>query len=300
MPRRRAILALAEHDTWEICILQGTSIEGAKKLKAFRKEFDKYDIYGTSGSTVRALVTELGPGTPQKSYIHTQCCGEVRAGTALRYEGGSCDCYGGTGGDTGGEGLCFCLVLIAALMVVVTIVWAVVMIVFSIVTIGGFVRRRYRTALLVERSDSTFIGRLAIAIASLDGVMDVRLGIPEYDEWVKGTVRLFKFLKYIRQTSLFLGFIWGGTEVFFKLRNVFDPTYHYDLWPFRIVMIIIFIPLILSTPVLEIKFRGAFSMSEDIIQQIIVTHPEYRPSILGYAVDDLQRFIDDTSGISNQ
>ncbi|MCF2137756.1 MAG: hypothetical protein K9W43_11045 [Candidatus Thorarchaeota archaeon] len=236
-----------------------------------------YNIFGVSGSTVREMIHEFTGGEQHKKYILTRCCGKVRAGTALGQECLGADCGTGSGGDCG-EGLCFCLLLSMLMMVVVTIVWVAVMVVFSFVTVGGFVKRRYRTAIFLEKKSHTFLAKISLAVAQLGGVLDYPIGVPDYDHWVSRTVRLFKYLKYIRQLSLFLGTVWGFNEVYFKLKNIFDPTFHYNLWPFRFAMVIIFIPLIFSSPILEIKIREAIDIGEGLIHDVIAMHPEYTPS----------------------
>ncbi|MHA1771011.1 MAG: hypothetical protein ACTSYL_04955 [Candidatus Thorarchaeota archaeon] len=249
-----------------------------KQAKIFGTTYHWYNIYGVSGSAVREMVLDFAGGERHKNYIQTQCCGKVRAGTTLGQECAGADCGTGISGGDSGECLCFCLLLSMLMMVVVTVVWVAVMIVFSIVTVGGFVRRRYRTALFIEKRNHKLLAEISLAVARRGGVLDYRIGVPEYDHWVSDMVRLFKYLKYIRQTSLLLGSLWGLNEVYFKLKNILDPTFHYNLWPFRLAMVIIFIPLIFSTPILELKIREAIDIGEGLIHDVIAMHPEYKPS----------------------
>jgi hypothetical protein len=75
-----------------------------------------------------------------------------------------------------------------------------------------------------------------------------------------------------------LGFVWGLVEVGFKLYQLLvDPLFSYYLWPFRIVMLIIFIPLILYSPILERKFRMAFETGDENIARLVTIEPSFNP-----------------------
>ena len=84
--------------------------------------------------------------------------------------------------------------------------------------------------------------------------------------------------KYLRQVSFFFSFIWGSVEVLFKLYQIlFDPAFSYDLWPLRIVMVAIFLPLLLYAPILEISIRGAFERGGEIVDRLIMENPSFSP-----------------------
>jgi len=130
----------------------------------------------------------------------------------------------------------------------------------------------------MERENLELIGKLSVLTIRKGGVLNYSLGQNQYDEWMKQTFRLFKQLKLLRQGSMGLGFIWGLIEVGFKLYQLlFDSLFSYYLWPFRLVMAMIFIPLILYSPILEVKFRNAFEASKENIDLLIAYEPSFNP-----------------------
>ncbi len=202
-------------------------------------------IYGVSASTVKADIETLTGVNPGRNAVKTKETGRVSV-TPEIYSTMICPdtCSGGGGGD--GEGLLCCLILVIAFMAVFAIVWAVVMLAFSILTIGGFLKRRYRTLLVMEIRNREFIGKLAVSTFRSGGIMEYPFGHDEYDSWMKRTFALSVRLKHIRQVSLLFATFWGFTEVFFKLNQVLlNPTLSYDLWPLRYVMMAIIIPPLL-------------------------------------------------------
>ncbi len=238
----------------------------------------KIRVYGASGSSVRSGIKSITGVDPGNGAVHTEETGRVSVRSEM-YEATGCggDCYGGWAGG-GGEGEIFCFILIAAMMAVFAVVWTVVMIVFSIVTIGGFLRRRYRTLVSIERENKEFIGKLSVVVGRRGGVLHHPLGDPQYDNWVEDTFGLFMRLKYLRQVSISMAFGWGFIEVAFKLYQVvLDPSFDYYLWPFRYVMIVIFVPLIFYSPLLEMKFREAFAMGEEIMTMMIHREASFNP-----------------------
>ncbi|MHA2312885.1 MAG: hypothetical protein ACXADC_14070 [Candidatus Thorarchaeota archaeon] len=232
-------------------------------------------VYGASGSSVKNWIYSIVGVHPGAKSVHTEETGTVTVKSEFytHFEGQGCsDC--GSGG--GGEILCFIVVVIV--MAVFAVVWSVVMIVFSIVTIGGFLRRRYRTIVIMGKENMEFIGKLSVATFRRGGVADYSLQDLQYDEWKDDTFGLFMRLKYLRQGSLLLAFGWGIVEVGFKLYQiVFDPTFDYYLWPFRYVMIAVFAPLIFYSPVLEMTIRGKFNEGEDIVARLVMNEPKYDP-----------------------
>jgi hypothetical protein len=163
-------------------------------------------------------------------------------------------------------------------MAALTIVWAVVMIAFSIITIGGFFRKRYRTLFVIENDNKEFIGKLAVITVQKRGVLEYPFEHREYDEWMVQTFGMFNRLKHLRQGSIFLGFWWGFIEIAFKLNQlILDPS-DYNLWPLRYVMIAIFLPLLLYAPILEIQFRGAFDKGDEMVMRLVNHEPSYSPN----------------------
>ncbi len=242
----------------------------------------KIRTYGVSASSVRKSILDLTGVEPGKSQaVFTQETGRIYTGSEV-YSGGSsgsgsgyCDCNC-SGGD--GEGLLIAIIVIAVLMIMVAIIWAVVMIAFSILTIGGFLKRRYRTVVVVEKINREFLGKLAISIMRKGGVLEYPFGIPDYDEWARHLFDLHVRLKRIRQISLFFGIIWGWIEVLFKLNEVIvGHVTNYDLWPFRIVMIAIFLPMLIYSPILEFQFNNAQTNGEEIAMRLLLDEPSFSP-----------------------
>ena len=177
-----------------------------------------------------------------------------------------------------GDGAALVLVIVAIMMAVFATVWTIVMILFSVVTLGGFIKRRFRTRVIMERENLEFIGKLSVLTFRRGGVLNHSLGQDQYDEWMGQTFKLFKQLKLLRQGSMSLGFVWGLAEVRFKLNQLLvDPLFSYNLWPFRIVMVMIFIPLILYSPILEMKFRRAFETGDERIARLVINEPSFNP-----------------------
>ncbi|MHA2040785.1 MAG: hypothetical protein ACW975_02890 [Candidatus Thorarchaeota archaeon] len=236
-------------------------------------------VYGASGSTVNNGIDTIMGIHPGGSSIHSKETGTVTVKSEIYTQlGGSSGCSGSWGGG-GGEGDLLCYIIVAIIMTVFAVVWSVVMIAFSIVTIGGFIKRRYRTIVIVGKENIEFIGKLLVLVARRGGVSDYTLGNAQYDEWKDDTFGLFMRLKHLRQGSLLLAFGWGLIEIGFKLNQIlFDPTDYY-LWPFRYVMIAVFAPLIFYSPVLEMTIRGKFDEGEDILARLVMNEPRYNPDM---------------------
>ncbi|MFW9910521.1 MAG: hypothetical protein ACFFEF_18345 [Candidatus Thorarchaeota archaeon] len=240
------------------------------------KPFLKLRVYGVSASAVRSEIDAItGVGSGKKS-IYTEETGRVTS-TSEVYSSGACpDCYAGS---SGGEGELYCLLIIAVLLSIYAIVWAIVMIIFSVVTIGGFVKRRYRTLIILERENREFLGKLSIQLGRRGGVLEYPLGDELYDGWIEETFGLFMRMKYLRQISVLLGAVWGAIEVGFKgYQYLIDASFSYDLWPFRFIMIAIFAPLIFYSPILEWSFRSAFSGGEEFIDRLLNQDPSLSPN----------------------
>ncbi|MGY5858116.1 MAG: hypothetical protein RTU63_02005 [Candidatus Thorarchaeota archaeon] len=235
----------------------------------------KIRAYGVSAGSVRTSLEELTGVCPgKKEAVMTQETGRVFAEPEIYSSTPSyCDCSGSCSGSGDGEGLLVILIVIAVLMIMVAVVWAVVMIAFSILTVGGFLKRRYRTIVVFEKPNREFLGKLAVSIFRKGGVFEFPTNHEGYDAWVKRSFSLHVRLKRIRQVSLFFGLGWGWIEVFYKLGEILNGAGGYDLWPLRYVMIAIFVPLLLYSPVLEIQFGNAHSDGEEMVMRLL--HEEY-------------------------
>ncbi len=238
------------------------------------RQITHIQVYGVSGSCVARHRNEIMDIEAGINPVKTKETGIVNVAPELL--AGVSGCKGITSGISSDDAL-FCLLISVVALALFAIVWAVVMIVFSIVTLGGFVRRRFRTLVEIENENKEFLGRLATSVVSDEGVMNYPLGIPEYDNWMHSTFALFNQAKLVRQVSLLIGSLWGFTEIGFKLYQVFRPSFTYDLWPFRFVMILIFTPLILYSPFLEWRMRNAFSEGREVVQAIQSVNPTYHP-----------------------
>ena len=231
----------------------------------------KIPVYGVSASSIKNGVEGITGVNPGRDSVETRETGRVAVVPEVYKYLQTCDAGGG-------ECDIICFVILLVMLMAIAIVWVLVMIVFSIVTLGGFIKRRYRTVIAIEKENTEFIGKLSVLTFNRGGVANYLLNDIEYDEWMVTTFGLFKRLKDIRQLSLLFGFIWGATELGFKLYQIlFDQTFNYNLWPLRYVMIIIFIPLILYSPILEMKFRNAFDIGEDILARLVHNYPSFNP-----------------------
>jgi hypothetical protein len=237
-------------------------------------------IYGVSASTVKAEIETLTGVNPGRKAVKTKETGRVSVTPEIYSSAKYADCCSGGGGGGGGDGgaCLFCFILVVAFMAVIAIVWAVVMLAFSILTIGGFLKRRYRTLLVMEMRNREFIGKLAVSTFRKGGIMEYPFGHDQYDSWMKRAFALFVRLKHIRQISLLFATFWGFTEVAFKLNQVLlNPSLNYDLWPLRYVMMAIIIPLLLYSPILEIQFRNSRDTGEEMITRLLTENPSFSP-----------------------
>ncbi|MFW9844002.1 MAG: hypothetical protein ACFFEV_05465 [Candidatus Thorarchaeota archaeon] len=240
----------------------------------------KIRAYGISAGSVRTCVSELTGVIPGKNEaVMTSETGRVYAESEV-YSGGAssyCDCSG-CGGSGDGEALLVALIIIAVCMVMVAVVWAIVMIAFSILTIGGFLKRRYRTIIVIERQNREFLGKLAISIFRKKGVLEYSFGHEGYDNWVRSDFNLYLRLKRVRQVSLFFGVIWGWIEVIFKLNEIIvGYVTNYDLWPLRFVMIAIFVPLLIYSPILEIQFQNSYRNGKEMVMRLLNEEYNFSP-----------------------
>ena len=92
-----------------------------------------------------------------------------------------------------------CLIIIMAIMIALAVVWFIVMFAFSIMTIGGFFKRRFRTLVIVETENKEFIGKLALMSVQRRGVLEYAFDYLEYDEWMTRAFGMFVRLKHLRQ-----------------------------------------------------------------------------------------------------
>lgn len=236
--------------------------------------------YGVPGSSIKEDIETITGVNPGKNAVYTEETGKVSVTPEIYHscKCGDAFCLGSNGGGGGGEGELFCLLLIVAVMAVFAIVWAVVMVAFSIMTIGGFIKKRYRTLVLIEKENLEFIGKLSVMSAVKGGVLEYELGYEGYDTWMRRTFKQFKRLKSLRQLSLFLAFSWGFIEVWFKLNQILINPADYNLWPFRYVMVAVFLPLLLYSPILERSIRKCFQEGEELAVRIKNREPRFSPS----------------------
>jgi hypothetical protein len=236
--------------------------------------------YGISGSTLKKEIESITGINPGNNAVYTKETGRVSVESEV-FGGGSCtgggDCYCGGGGGGGDEGVAICLIIILALMIALALVWVVVMFAFSIMTIGGFFKRRFRTLIVVENENKEFIGRLAVITVQKRGVLEYPLQHHDYDDWMTSTFELFRRLKVLRQVSIFFGFWWGFIEIAFKLNEIIMHQGGYNLWPLRYVMIAVFLPLLLYSPILEMRFRSVFETGDEMIMRLTTNEPSYSP-----------------------
>ncbi len=250
-------------------------VEETKALNSKENESDNEVLvmlaYGVSGASVEKELENITGIKPEGKAIHTKETGHVMAMPEIHLGVGA--------SDIGvGEGAGIILIIIAVMMVVFATIWTIVMILFSVVTLGGFIKRRFRTRVLMERENLEFIGKLSVLTFRRGGVLNHSLGQDQYDGWMGQTFRLFKQLKLLRQGSMGLGFVWGLIEVGFKLYQLLvDPLFEYYLWPFRIAMLMVFIPLILYSPILEMRIRRAFETGDENIARLIINEPSFNP-----------------------
>ncbi|MHA1664145.1 MAG: hypothetical protein ACTSVR_12915 [Candidatus Thorarchaeota archaeon] len=236
----------------------------------------KIRAYGISASSVNDGIEELTGVHPGRKAVLTKETGRIFGVSEMRSGGsaGYCDCGSGGGGPGDGEGLLICIIAIAVLMIMVAVVWTVIMIAFSILTVGGFLKRRYRTVVAIEQPNREFLGKLAVLIFRKGGVLEYPFQYENYDAWVKRSLKLHMRLKYVRQISFFFGIGWGWVEVFFKVYELLLGTViKYDLWPLRIPMIIIFVPLLLYSPIMEMQFANLRNEGEELVMRLL--HDEY-------------------------
>jgi hypothetical protein len=234
-------------------------------------------VYGASVSSVKKDLEQITSTQIGRKNIYTKETGRITVTPEIFTSAECCDPGGGCGGSSGGgEGELICLLVIAVVMALVAIIWTAVMIAFSILTIGGFLTRRYRTLLVIEKPNRELLGKLVVSITRHGGVVDYPWGIDEYDSWMKRTFGLFMRLKILRQVSLFVGLCWGLIEIWYKLNNILYDI-DYNLWPFRFIMVAIFLPLLFSGPVLEFRFNNAQNASEEVLYRLLTENPSFNP-----------------------
>ncbi len=235
--------------------------------------------YGISGKTLKKEIGTITGVNPGNNAVYTKETGRVSVtsevfGDCCGDGGGVCSCNGG-GGD---EGAAICLIIILALAIALAAVWLIVMFAFSIMTLGGFFKRRFRTLVIVEKENKEFIGKLAVITVQNQGVLEYLFGHLEYDEWMTRAFGFYNRLKLIRQVSMFVGFWWGFIEIAFKLNEYIMHVGGYDLWPLRYVMIAFFVPLLIYSPIMEMQFRGLFETGNEMVMRLTSHEPSYSPT----------------------
>ncbi|MFW9835077.1 MAG: hypothetical protein ACFFEK_13850 [Candidatus Thorarchaeota archaeon] len=238
--------------------------------------------YGISGKTLKKEIETITGVNPGNSGVYTKETGRVSVTSEVFGDccgdGGTCTGCDGGGGGGGGEGVAIIVIIILAAVIALTVVWIVVMLAFSIMTIGGFFKRRFRTLLKVENENREFIGKLAVLTVEKRGVLEYRFEDLEYDNWMTRTFGMFVRLKRIRQTGIFFGFWWGFIELAFKLNEWINNQGGYNLWPLRYVMTAIFLPLLLYSPILEFQFRGVFETGDEMVMRLTSHEPSFSPN----------------------
>ncbi len=234
-----------------------------------------YQCVGISHKALKEGVEHITGINPDKEAVYTEETGHVMVVSEMEATLGDCSC---DGGGAGGECEAICFLIIAVAMVMVFIAWAIIMLVFSIFTFGGFVKRRHMCRLLIEREHRTFIGRLAVYAARRGGLLYYELGHPSYDEWYNQSRSAFNRLVWIRQLAILFGTIWGTVEIAFKLYQMFiDTAFTYDLWPLRYVMVAVFVPMILYSPVVEYRIRSLLSEADEVLTRLMMEEPDLNP-----------------------
>lgn len=236
--------------------------------------------YGISGSTLKKEIEGITGVNPGNNAVYSRETGRVSVESEM-FGSGSCggggDCFCNGGGGGGDEGAAICLIIILAIAIALAAVWLIVMFAFSIMTFGGFFKRRYRTLVIIEQENKEFIGKLAVTTEQNRGVLEYHFDHLEYDNWMTRTFGMYYRLKLIRQISFFFGFWWGLIEVAFKLNEYIMGVGGYNLWPLRYVMIAIFVPILLYSPILEIQFRGLFDTGDEMVMRLTSHEPSYSP-----------------------
>jgi len=238
----------------------------------------KIRAYGVSASSVRKSIEEITGVNPKKKAVLTKETGRVCADSEKSRSNCSCDC--GSGGVGDGEGLVIVLIIFAILMMMIAVVWTVVMIAFSLLTVGGFLKRRFRTVVVIEKVNREFLGKLAISIERNGGVLDYQFGHEGYDDWVRRDFKLHVRLKRLRQISLVLGVGWGWIEVMLKVNEIllgYITNYGPEVLPLRLVMIGIFIPLLIYSPVLESQFKSVSDDGEEMVMRLLLEENSFSP-----------------------
>ncbi len=238
-------------------------------------KFTDHLVYGVSGSKIVDAIINIDSVEKKDDYYETRSSGQVKVFSDIR----TINIFSGSSGAvTECEAILFLIIL--GLMLFIAIAWVAVMIVFSIVTFGGFVRRRYVTHVAVEHVNPDFLSKLSVFAIKNGGYMEYETGPPEYQDLVKQMASNYGKLTNLRQFSILLGMIWGVIEVSFKVYQMFlDPAFTYNLWPFRIAMVILFIPLIAYAPVVELRIRSTHKSGMETVDRLVNNDSKFDPSV---------------------
>ncbi|MCF2137754.1 MAG: hypothetical protein K9W43_11035 [Candidatus Thorarchaeota archaeon] len=181
-------------------------------------------------------------------------------------------------GNAGADMFIVTLIISGLSIILFPILWLTVTIVFSIFTVGAFFKRRHFSIVIVDRRNETFVSKLLMAVVMRGGVFNATTDDPEFDDWVRGALRLYSRVAYLRVTAVILAVIWGILEIDQRF-DLLHLVYQVDLWPFRIIMLLLFLPLILYGDLLVWKIRGHYAEGDLIIYRLKASSSRFDPDV---------------------
>lgn len=171
------------------------------------------------------------------------------------------------------------IMLIAiTLIILYPILWYVVTFVLSIFTFGTFFKHRYLAITSTTKSDETFLSKLIVTVALRGGIFDHQTGDPEFDEWSSQALRLYRRVTYTRILAVLFGLIWGVMEIYQRV-NLIPILYQIDLWPLRILMILIYIPLFIYCLHALMRIRRHYAAGDQMIYRLKYSSSRFDPEI---------------------
>ncbi|MCF2137755.1 MAG: hypothetical protein K9W43_11040 [Candidatus Thorarchaeota archaeon] len=233
-----------------------------------------FEILGVPSSAVRDDIKKFAsPIENEDGSMTSESVGEINVTSGI------ITILAGLGSGLGGsgEGILLFLVILFIVMSVFSIVWVFVMIAFSIFTLGGFFKRRHITVVSIKKRDDSFVSKLVVASVLRGGVLYENLGDPDFDDWLQRAQKLYQKMVHIRWAGLLAGTIWGIVEIAFKGYNILHPTFHYDLWPFRILMVSLFLPMIFYSAWIELRLRRHYSEGDLVVHRLMASDPVFNP-----------------------
>ncbi|MHA1771010.1 MAG: hypothetical protein ACTSYL_04950 [Candidatus Thorarchaeota archaeon] len=181
-------------------------------------------------------------------------------------------------GNAGADAFWVVLVISFLSIILFPVLWLTVTIVFSIFTAGGFFKRRHFTVVLLAHRDEIFVSKLLMAVVLRGGVIDEKTDDPDFDEWLDRAVKLYTRVTYLRLTAVILALIWGILEIDQRF-NLLHLVYQINLWPFRIVMLFVFLPILVYGAVLVWKIKGHYAEGDLIIHRLKASSSRYDPDV---------------------